>query len=215
MSQHPGPWDPAAVGPFGSPSRPEKELAGVMWADPPGVLGWCWRTHIGRAPSQGIFPWPSLGSAPELCEAERGSPACYEVPLPWRNCRHTLLEYRGILGERRSGRGGVPLVELHTHPSAAPLAIPVLGSTGPGQSIQDCSIPDSPALQLYRSYSTNTLSYPSWMRKQPRVPWEAAMPERGGQCCAVFFWQRKSPSDGRRCLGNLRSGGMSSEHDWR
>lgn len=40
MSQHPGPWDPAAVGPFGSPSRPEKELEGVVWADPPGRGCW-------------------------------------------------------------------------------------------------------------------------------------------------------------------------------
>lgn len=47
-------------------------------------------------------------------------------------------------------------------------------------------------MQLYQNYNKNNPSYPSWMWKQMRVPWEAVMPERGGQCCSVFFGKRKT-----------------------
>lgn len=94
----------------------------MVWADPPGQG--CWNSsNIGGAATRGILPWPS-----ELCEGERGSPAFHRVPR--RNVAAPFWNDAGSLRRGSSGWGGEPLVELHTHPSAALLAIPTLGSTG-------------------------------------------------------------------------------------
>lgn len=203
LSQHPGPWDPALVGAFGCP---EKALEDVVWADPPGQG--CWNDIGGHTLEQlhlrTPFPGPLQGQA-RLSHISRLHGVT--PPHPSGTARHPRGEEKwmgwGALGgaphPALSCSAGHP--QAGEHRGAGCRAAPCLAAAGP------------------RSWAGVTAQTPSAIpagRESSRA-FHGKRRCQNGEVKAVqcFSGKGKAQSDGRRCLGNLRSGGMSSEHDWR
>lgn len=148
--------------------------------------------HWDQTPS----PWKDESSLPALCNWN-------PILASWCDVDTPFFINVGPLGKGEVN--GVETLWFSSASSTPTLQLVCLWSSfwGPGQLLHNSSISDSSVMQLYQNYNKNNLSYPSWMWKQMRVPWEAVMPERGGQCSSVFFWQKKNLSYGSWCLGNL------------